>query len=159
MSASTNSLSEPGRIVLDTQAVLDCWYFRDPAFAAWEPLLEAGSWRWMATAWMRQELAWVLERGFGPRWPGDAAAPLAAFDRLAEVKPAPVRPLAGALRCSDPDDQPFIDLAVDCRASHLVTRDRALLKLGRRAARLHGLQVVRPGDWPPRHPARMNPAD
>ncbi|MBX3622048.1 MAG: PIN domain-containing protein [Rhizobacter sp.] len=49
------------------------------------------------------------------------------------------------LRCTDPDDQKFIDLAV-ANARWLVSRDRAVLKLARRAA-LFGLQVVSPDRW------------
>jgi predicted nucleic acid-binding protein len=35
-------------------------------------------------------------------------------------------------RCEDADDQKFIELAWHARASHLLTRDKALLKLARR---------------------------
>jgi uncharacterized protein len=38
-------------------------------------------------------------------------------------------------QCGDPDDQKFLTLAARVRADCLVTRDRELLKLRRRAAR------------------------
>ena len=56
--------------------------------------------------------------------------------------PAP----APRLTCSDPDDQVFIDAALAHGARWLATRDRALLKL-RRKALARGLGIVRPGDW------------
>jgi predicted nucleic acid-binding protein len=40
----------------------------------------------------------------------------------------------GLPRCSDPDDQQFIELAAAIRAQCLVSKDRALLKLHRRCA-------------------------
>jgi predicted nucleic acid-binding protein len=56
--------------------------------------------------------------------------------------PAPSPPL----RCSDPDDQIFIDAALAHHATWLVTRDRALLKL-RRQALAQGLRIVQPAEW------------
>ena len=41
---------------------------------------------------------------------------------------------AGMPRCSDPDDQKFLELAAATRAQILVSKDRALLKLRRRCA-------------------------
>ena len=61
----------------------------------------------------------------------------------------PVAAPGPPLRCRDPDDQMFIDLALSARAQWLVTRDRALLVLARRA-RLRGVTVIRPVDWPAR---------
>jgi putative PIN family toxin of toxin-antitoxin system len=46
--------------------------------------------------------------------------------------------------CEDPDDQKFLELAWRARASHLVTRDKALLKLARRIARSGGFAVLAP---------------
>ena len=40
----------------------------------------------------------------------------------------------GLPQCEDPDDQKFLELAWHARASHLVTRDKALLKLARQLA-------------------------
>ena len=58
--------------------------------------------------------------------------------------------LAGAatrLRCTDADDQKFIDLALGYGARWLLSRDRAVLKLARRAQPL-GLAVMTPDAWP-----------
>jgi predicted nucleic acid-binding protein len=52
-----------------------------------------------------------------------------------------------ALHCTDPDDQVFIDLALVAGARWLVTQDRALLRLARRAA-LRGVVIVPPARWP-----------
>jgi predicted nucleic acid-binding protein len=40
----------------------------------------------------------------------------------------------GVPRCSDPDDQKFIELAAASRAQGLISKDRAVLKLRRRCA-------------------------
>jgi hypothetical protein len=59
---------------------------------------------------------------------------------------APLGPGARALPliCRDRDDQKFLDLALLAGAPFLVTRDRALLDLGRQALRHHSLLIVRP---------------
>jgi predicted nucleic acid-binding protein len=48
--------------------------------------------------------------------------------------------------CRDPDDQKFLELARDCKASALVTKDRALLELARRKRRPLPFRIVRPVD-------------
>ena len=40
------------------------------------------------------------------------------------------RPIPRAVKCRDPDDQPFLDLAVASGADFLVTRDKDLLDIG-----------------------------
>jgi predicted nucleic acid-binding protein len=86
----------------------------------------------------------LRHRGSGP------ASLLAAFDRYARLLPPPVaEPL---LRCTDPDDQVFLDLSRAHHARWLVTRDRALLTLARRAAQV-GLAIVAPRLWRPAHGA------
>lgn len=133
----------PPAIVVDTNAVLDCFVFGDPRSRALCEALEAGAVHWLATAPMRDELLHVLGRGLGPRWPADATAVAAVWDRHARVV-AP--PAAAALRCSDPDDQMFLDLALGLGVPWLVSRDRALLRLAGAARRL-GLRVVTPASW------------
>jgi len=50
-------------------------------------------------------------------------------------------------RCSDPDDQKFLQLASAAKADALITRDKALLKLGRRTRRTCGFSISAPVDW------------
>jgi len=97
---------------------------------------------------MRDEVEHVLGRGVAAAWRPDRRRIAAAFERWAEMI-EPVAAPGPLLRCRDPDDQMFIDLALSARAQWLVTRDRALLVLARRA-RLRGVTVIRPVDWPAR---------
>lgn len=60
---------------------------------------------------------------------------------LPTLPPAPLN-----LRCSDADDQIFVDLALAQGARWLITHDRALLKLARRAGG-RGLAIVTPTCW------------
>ncbi|MGM9491972.1 PIN domain-containing protein [Ideonella sp. YS5] len=136
--------------VIDTQSLLDWKYFGNEICSGW-PLPGEGSWRWLATAAMRDELSHVLARGFGERWQTPARQVLDFFDRHATVVADKALPagLARALRCTDPDDQKFVDLAISARAQWLVSRDRAVLKLRRRAWTLSGVKIVAPADWRP----------
>ena len=129
-------------LVIDTNCVLDLWVFDDPAARALRQHLMAHRLRWLATPPMRAELARVLAYQrilprLAPAGP-TAAEVLAAFDRWAQlVDPAPPAPV----RCRDPDDQGFIDLAVAHRAT-LLSKDARVTGLARRLAPL-GVPVLR----------------
>jgi predicted nucleic acid-binding protein len=135
----------PHRAVLDTQIVLDWLVFRDKGTVALALSLESGSLRWLTSPAMRAELEHVLNRGVAAAWKPDRAAISLTYDRLALRVEASIPP-AQPLRCSDADDQKFIDLALAVGARWLFTRDRALLRLARRA-RESGVIVLRPADW------------
>ena len=137
----------PQHAVLDTQVVLDWLVFHDPSIAALASAIERGSLRWLTSQAMRAELEHVLDRGVAAAWGPDRVAIALAFDRHAQTA-LPGVPPGQLLRCSDPDDQIFIDLALASGAQWLFTRDRALLRLARRA-RERGLIVLRPVDWEP----------
>lgn len=134
------------RLVLDTNVVLDWLLFGEPACRALAAAITAGRVQWLASAAMRGELQHVLGRGrFAAARLADAALILGAWDRWATPVPAtPGRPMP--LRCSDPDDQKFIDLALETGAAALLSRDRAVLKLARRARPL-GLQILTADAW------------
>jgi predicted nucleic acid-binding protein len=142
-----SSPTPPPVAVLDTNVVLDWLVFRNPDCAGMGQALVCGQLRWVATRPMRDELAHVLSRGHLDAWGPDVAALWESWGRHCEEIsiPAPAGP-AGRLRCSDPDDQKFIDLAVAIRARWLLTRDRAVLKLARRL-RDHGVEAAPPGRW------------
>jgi predicted nucleic acid-binding protein len=47
-------------------------------------------------------------------------------------------------KCRDPDDQKFLELARDCGADYLLTKDKALLVLARRKTRPAPCRIVTP---------------
>jgi predicted nucleic acid-binding protein len=133
-------------VVLDTNVVLDWLVFRNAACRPLQAAVEHGRVRWLASPAMRDELAHVLKRGLGPRWRVDDASWQAAWDRHAVPMAGPSAAPAHWPRCTDPDDQKFIELAIATSARWLVTRDRALLKLARRS-RVYGVEVLTPEGW------------
>jgi uncharacterized protein len=137
----------PPRVVLDTNVVLDWLLFLNPAV---NPLVEAiqnGAVRWITCPRMQQELAATLTKPSLRRWNPRSERLLTSAASHAILRPEPKLPAAVALPCTDPDDQVFIDLALTEGARWLVSRDRALLKLARRAAH-RGLGIVTPERWP-----------
>jgi uncharacterized protein len=142
-SLGEQSLTAPPRVVIDTNAVLDWLLFADPAAQALGRAVEAGQVAWVGTAAMHDELAHVLAGGLAARHGRDPAPVLTAWQHhCAQLSAAATAPW----RCTDADDQPFIDLAVDAGARWLVSRDKALLKMARRARALN-LCVVTPARW------------
>jgi putative PIN family toxin of toxin-antitoxin system len=134
-------------LVLDTNVVLDWLVFGDPAVQALAQALEDGHVRWVATAPMLDELRHVLRRPLDARWEARRELALTfALDNRVEIVSPPDLPPARRLHCTDADDQKFIDLALARPTPWLLTRDRALLRLARRA-RLQGVAVVPPGQW------------
>jgi putative PIN family toxin of toxin-antitoxin system len=126
--------------VLDTNVLLDWLVFGDPRVAPLAGAVLDGSLRWVASADMLDELHHVLSRPpLGLRRPPSLDSILARCCQRVPAAPASL-PL---LRCTDPDDQKFIDLALHRGCAWLITRDRALLKLRRRAAQ-RGVQVIPP---------------
>ena len=139
-------------VVLDTNVALDWLVFADPVVAVLAQRIESGAWRWLACERMRGELAQVLTRApFSDRGE-DGERALALFDRFARRVPTTDAPARHpAMRCRDPDDQVFVDVAAAHGARWLFTRDKALLALAPQALRL-GLEIVSPRDWSPDAP-------
>lgn len=147
--------------MIDTNVVLDLLHFDDAIARPLWLALEAGQVRCVASTATLDELQRVLAYAeFGL----DAARQAALFARyraLSEtartVEACAGLPLKGTPthyglksmwnrmpRCSDPDDQKFIELAAAVRAQGLVSKDRAVLKLRRRCA--PAFQVMTPAE-------------
>ena len=135
----------PG-VVLDTNATLDWLVFKNPLMLPLSQSIQAAQVRWLTCSRMRDELKHMLHHSSLSRWAPDPTAALQIFDTLATLVSEPTRLASQFLHCSDRDDQVFIDLALARRASWLVTHDRALLKLARRA-RAQGLAILPPARW------------
>jgi uncharacterized protein len=126
----------PIPLVLDTNVVLDWLAFRDPSSHPVSEAIRSGRCRWHATAAMRLELERVLTYKCLSGVNFEPAMVLSNWDAwVATVDPA--TPLPNPLRCTDPDDQKFIDLGLQLGA---------VLKLARRARPL-GLTIAAPQTW------------
>lgn len=164
----------PPRVVLDTNVWLDLLVFADPRAQPLADALASGVVQAVTGPACREEFLQVLAYpALALDVPARAQA-VARFDRSALLwRPAsaPARSLAGesapepasvaaasatpparvptALpRCADPDDQKFLELARDCGAGWLLSRDNALLALDRRCRRAGLFAVSTPEAWP-----------
>ncbi len=134
-------------LVLDTNVALDLLVFHDPACAALGGLLDCAALGWYATAAMRAEFDDVLARPAFARWAGQQEAIAEQWARWTQfVETAPRGTHPPALRCADPDDQMFLDLAIDLRPSCLLSRDHELLRLAAPASAL-GVRIVTPAQF------------
>ncbi|HEY5292522.1 MAG TPA: putative toxin-antitoxin system toxin component, PIN family [Burkholderiales bacterium] len=132
-------------LVLDTNVVLDWVAFNDARVRPIAAAIERGTLRAATSGACLQELRRAL--GYA-QVKLDAAAQALAFERYlahASVFDIPEPDVAMDLPlCEDPDDQKFLELAWHARASHLLTRDKALLKLARRLAESGRFAVLEP---------------
>lgn len=133
------------RLVLDTNVWLDWLVFDDPGIAPLRDAAGAGRVEVYIDAVCEEELAGVLARGFAKRVL-DAKAQavcIAQCRRIAKRIDAPAPAPAGMLPlCRDPDDQKFLEAALAARAEFLVTKDRELLALGKKCARVPFLIIT-----------------
>lgn len=141
----------PPDIILDTNVVLDWLVFGHSSGLAIGQAITSGEVRWITSPPMQEELVDVLGRLLHlpalMRWSarhGPALEGVQAWSHAVSA-PGPL-PFGERLRCTDPDDQCFIDLAIARRTPSLVTRDHALRRLARRA-RPFGVAVLTPEDW------------
>ena len=136
------------RLVLDTNVWLDWLVFDDPATAPLKAAVAAGT----ATVFIDTACGEELERVLAyPRLATlDAAAQSACLAECLRVaRRADVGAPAQTERtllplCSDADDQKFLELARDCGADVLVTRDKALLELARCKDRRATFRILTP---------------
>jgi len=127
--------------------VLDWLLFCHPDGLVLGTALTTGELRWIATAAMREELTHVLGRGLLDRWRPNLPSLLADWaTHCAETSAPETAGRTTRFRCTDPDDQKFIDLAVARAPCLLLSRDRAVLKLARRLREV-GVDVVTPAAW------------
>ena len=82
----------------------------------------------------------------------DADAQAAALSQCRAIAHAindPTEPhvIAALPRCDDPDDQMFLELARDCRADLLITKDRDLLALAARKVKPLPFRILTPHEY------------
>lgn len=133
---------EPAHVVLDTNIVLDLFIFKDAQTQALNGALSQSKLAWLATAAMREELERVLAY---PKISKRMAFYALSVDEILEKFDAGSRiveaPTKASVTCKDPDDQKFIDLAVE-HSAILLSKDQAVLCM---AKRLSALGVIYTG--------------
>lgn len=148
------------RVVLDTNAWLDLLHYRDPRAAALADAIAGG--RVVAVTDAQCDAEWQRVLGYRQLKLDDAmrqaleAAHGACAHRWTPDEP-PLPPLhstpqtASLPLCADPDDQKFIELAAACGAKWLVSRDLAVLAVGRRTAQAGLFWILTPEQWGAAH--------
>ncbi|CAN5303058.1 PIN domain-containing protein [soil metagenome] len=137
------------RVVLDTNVCLDLFVFRDPRWATMLAALKDGTIEAVTRDDCRAEWLIVLDY---PHLPLDAESKARAareFDTLISCIPSTTTAFSQARlpNCSDTDDQKFLELARDSGAAVLITKDKALLKLAKRATRDGLFAILKPEAW------------
>jgi putative PIN family toxin of toxin-antitoxin system len=129
------------RAVIDTNVLLDFWVFDDPSARRLRSALDDGAVVALSSGECVDEFTAVLMREQFDVATEKRFEILRHWDRLAERID---RVHAAPLACTDPHDQKFLDLACTARADWLVTKDKALLRLGKHASR-NGLLIITAG--------------
>jgi putative PIN family toxin of toxin-antitoxin system len=128
-------------LVIDSNVVLNWLFFKDAATVeVIERLLQ--SHQWICTEWMQCEAQRVATLPQMTKYAStETIAALAkGFAKRATLI---VHSTVSPMRCRDADDQAFLDLAAHTHAPLLLTLDRDLLKLRKRAATF-GLTIAQP---------------
>jgi putative PIN family toxin of toxin-antitoxin system len=136
-------------VVLDTNVCLDLFFFRDPRWSRLMEGLQRGSLRAITRQDCRAEWLIVLTYPQLGIEDDERSRCSAEFDDMIVCKDKPDAAIRRPLLplCSDQDDQKFLELAYDEKADVLITKDKALLKLARKAAK-HGLfAILSPEAW------------
>ena len=133
-------------IVLDTNVCLDLFVFRDPRWSGLLAAIESGAVEAITRADCRDEYHVVLHYPHLPLDDTTRPASAARFDQLIKVVAPPVSGVRLPV-CTDRDDQKFLELARDANAQILITKDKALLKLGRKTVQGGLFRIMLPEAW------------
>lgn len=142
-----SAVSKPGvpcRVVFDTNVLLSLFVFADSRFAPLLGEVDAGRW----VAYSSEACFAEYQRVLG--YPIFALSAQQQHDateawqqRLVMIS-VPLTENVALPRCTDRDDQKFLELARAARADWLVTADKALLKLARRDKLRGVFEIITP---------------
>lgn len=132
--------------VLDTNVLLSLYVFADSRFAPLRDQIETQRWQAVTNEACLAEFARVLNYPMFDLTVAAQEAAMSKYQRIAQSISPPTQststiPLP---RCTDADDQKFLELARDSRAKWLITSDRALLKLARRLTKSGMFGIITP---------------
>ena len=133
-------------LVIDTNVCLDLFVFHDPRWGSLLRSLETGAVQAVTRADCRDEYLAVLRYPHLPLDEERRAIATERFDALFAVVAPDSKPVRLPV-CSDRDDQKFLELARDAGAAILITKDKALLKLGRKTVQAGLFRIMLPETW------------
>ncbi|WP_281851928.1 putative toxin-antitoxin system toxin component, PIN family [Dyella sp. GSA-30] len=137
------------RVVLDTNVCLDAFVFADPHAETLLRTLQRGAVHALIDQACRDEWLRVITY---PQFALDNDRQQRAteqLDRCLRYLPAEGRASRDIVLplCKDTDDQKFLELALAAQAQWLITKDKELLKLGRRTLRDAGFAILTLKEW------------
>jgi putative PIN family toxin of toxin-antitoxin system len=150
----------PPRLVLDTNVVMALWHFDDPGLAALKAFCALRDTTLLSRADCLDELGRVLAyRQFGIDAARQQLIQEAYLQRVACL-PEPDEAAQAAVealpRCKDRDDQKFLAVAWLGHADLLLTRDKLVLKLGRKSPFREHLRILTPEHFEQELRARLS---
>lgn len=122
----------PARVVFDTNVLLSLWVFEDSRFAPLRARVDNGEWIALTDADCLAEFERVLgyeQFALSSERQARIHREYSASAESCDTRRSFAQPLP---RCSDRDDQKFLELARNANALWLVTSDKALLRMARR---------------------------
>jgi len=139
------------RLVLDTNVWLDWLVFMDAGVTPIKEAVARGNARIFISTTCVEELRRVLGYPLS-RFTLDTQAQTAALAQcraiVCDAHDCTEPHLISALpRCEDPDDQMFLELARDCHADALITKDRDLLSLATGKATPLPFRIITPREF------------
>ncbi len=129
--------------VLDTNVILDLWYWNDPQCLRLKQAVESGEVRIVASPSCFKELAAVLIR---PAFQLTYDEQNAILDKVLSLAVTAHTESPSPIRCHDKEDEKFLALAFETRADFLFTKDKHVLKAGRKLKN-QSTTTLRPADF------------
>ncbi len=137
----------PPCVVLDSNVWVDIVVFDDPHTRPIRTALAEGRLDAVISPMCREELRRVLGYPQFARFAVDIDAALQWVDGMTRQLEPPAASTMQLPRCSDTDDQKFLELAHAATARYLVSKDKAVLKMRRRMAKTSGVAVLTPPEF------------
>ncbi len=138
------------RLVIDTNVLLDLLFWHDPHMSALEAGLAAGRWIALRDESTLLECVDVLTRlnfwGESEEAHARILSVVGAWCDRTEVVPESLVQSVGStvpVKCKDPLDQKFLELVYAAKAPYLLTKDKLVLRAGKRLKK-DGLLVMTP---------------
>jgi putative PIN family toxin of toxin-antitoxin system len=132
------------RLVLDTNICLDLFVFHDSRWSSLLTGLREKKLEAVTKTSCRNEWLTVLHYPQLPVTDANRPGIIQSFDDLIPCIDIGYSSTIKLPICSDSDDQQFMELARDAQATHLITKDKALLKCARKVAQSRLFHILTP---------------